>query len=158
MKRIDDLELEYKFIHNVFNSKKMNFELNEKDEPFRNIYESITYLLSKVYIRADWHKIAKNINVRAEDVFQHKIKASGNMSDLRRFIDRLCNSLGLQSVEIITDVIDRLGKDEKKTLHIVRRESIYISRKAIELSNILIKKYTETKRKKSNEENKDEEQ
>jgi hypothetical protein len=58
----------------------------------------------------------------------------------------------LQSVEVPTIVIDELIKNEHKTLEIVRKESIYISRKAIELSSLLIKRLKEIK---DNEKNKE---
>jgi len=149
---IEKMTDEFEFVKELYRNRTLEFILNPNEERYRNTYQLLSYLLSRVYLRTPWNKICRGFVIRREDVFQHKIKAAGNMQNVKRFVDKVCNYLGLQSVEVPTIVIDELIKNEHKTLEIVRKESIYISRKAIELSSLLIKRLKEIK---DNEKNKE---
>jgi len=134
-KELDYLEKEKEYVEKLIMEEKITFPLDqgEKIETYRNL----AYLLAKIYWRADWSKIAKSKKIRAEDVFQHRIKVAGAVQSIPRFVDKLCNLLSLQNVAISSKIIDELEKEQKETKRILREESIYISRKAIELAKLL---------------------
>lgn len=136
---MERLKTEKETIMNLIKENRFGFGLNEKDKQNLSIYINITYILAKVYMRVDWKKIIHGNKIRSEDVFQHRIKSSANRISLRLVLDKLCNSLGLQSIEVLTNIIDDVVNEESKALWILRKESIYLSRKAIELSELLWK-------------------
>lgn len=129
------LEKEKEYVKQLIKEKKIAFPLDQGQKV--ETYQNISYLLAKIYWRADWSKIAKSKKIRAEDVFQHKIKVAGAMQSIPRFVDKLCNLLSLQNVAISSQIIDELEIEQKETKRILREESIYISRKAIELAKLL---------------------
>ncbi len=109
-------------------------------------YKYMSYVLAKIYLRADWRKIAKSPKIRSEDVFQHKLKVAGVQDSIPKFVGKLCNLLSLQNVSLHSSVIDALELDKKRAFATIRDENaIYISRKAIELSQLLNQAYKEGK-------------
>lgn len=131
---LDKIDKELELLDRWIHEEKILFPLDEGETI--SLYRNTTYLLAKIYWRVDWSKIAKSRKIRSEDVFQHKIKVAGAMSSCPRVVDKLCNLLSLQNVAVHSRVIDDLEKDKKGFLRILREESIYISRKAIELTQL----------------------
>ena len=91
--------------------------LQEKSE------KDVCELLRVVFDRADWKKIARAHS--KEDIFAHKIKAAGNQQSISTFLEKLCRTLGLQSVPLDPKLIQRLDADREAVLKAVRRETIY---------------------------------
>jgi hypothetical protein len=89
-------------------------------------------LLRVVFDRADWKKIARAHS--REDIFAHKIKAAGNQQTISTFLEKLCHTLGLQSVPLDPKVIQRLDADREAVLRAVRRETIYYMLLATEVT------------------------
>lgn len=102
------------------------------------MFELAIYWLAKIYMRADWNKIARSRNVYREDVFEHRVKAALSQPNVRRINDHLCTMLGLQSVAVPTSVLDTL-ETNKHFLNYLRREVIYFTLKAIELADVMFK-------------------
>jgi len=136
---MEKLKEELENIKNLFEND-FRLGLDEEDELHRKIFENIIYWLAKIYMRADWKKIARSKNVYREDVFEHVIKASASQPNIRRVNDKLCEKLGLQSVAISTNILDNLEINKKIVLKCIRREPIYFSLKAIELANLMFEK------------------
>jgi hypothetical protein len=135
---LENLQTEWAAIQAQFQTTH-KLGLDTRDEPKRAIFEAAIYWLAKIYLRADWRKIARNPNVHRENVFEHVIKAAGAQSNIRRVNDRMCEDLGLQSVEIPTAVFDFLECNKRVTLQSLRKEPVYFSLKAMELADQLIK-------------------
>lgn len=88
------------------------------------LVQYLVELLATVYGEADWKKITGRRR-RALDVFEHKVKASSSQPTIPQFTEKLCHSLGLQSIEVSPDIITALDKDRGAVLKSLRRESIY---------------------------------
>lgn len=80
-------------------------------------------LLRAVYDRANWKAIGRNSH--ALDVFSHKIKASAYESSIPRFLDKLCYSLGVQSVQIPVELIKKMEKQNTEILKALAKETVY---------------------------------
>lgn len=93
--------------------------------------KNLCKLLKTVYDNADWHKIAGNKRSKY-DIFAHKIKAAGHQQTVSTFMEKLCHSLGLQSIIIPTSAIQQLQTDCEAVMHAVRKETIYYMLLAIE--------------------------
>lgn len=113
--------------------------LDTAEAPNRELYQLAIYWLAKIYMRADWSKIARSKNVYRDDVFEHRVKAALSQPNIRRINDKLCEMLGLQSVAIPSFVLDELEKDKKTLLRSMRREAIYFTLKATELAGAMFK-------------------
>jgi len=113
--------------------------LDPKEAPNRELYQLAIYWLAKVYMRADWAKIARSKNVYRDDVFEHRVKAALSQPNIRRINDKLCEMLGLQSVAIPSGVLDELEKNKGTLLRSMRREAIYFTLKATELAGAMFK-------------------
>jgi len=85
---------------------------------------SLVSLLAAVYEEADWKKIA-GWKRSSLDIFQHKVKAASSQPTIPRFTEKLCHSLGLQSVAVDPAVITYLDMVRGQVLKTLRRESIY---------------------------------
>jgi hypothetical protein len=132
-------ETQKALITNSFlNEGKINFSLSKEEESYRTVYENLAYGLAILYGNADWKSIARSRNVYALDVFQHKTKVAARKMNIRRVFDKICLLLGLQSIPFSSTIIDHLEDHQLKTLDILRKESIYITRKAYELHKRLI--------------------
>ena len=81
-------------------------------------------LLRTVYDAADWKKIAGKQRSRY-DVYAHKIKAAGHQQSINTFMEKLCHSLGLQSIQVDTALVRRLECERDAVLKAVRKETIY---------------------------------
>lgn len=122
----------------VFQDPAHSLGLSPRDEQHRGMFELAIYWLAKIYMRADWNKIARSRNVYREDVFEHRVKAALSQPNVRRINDHLCTMLGLQSVAVPTSVLDTL-ETNKHFLNYLRREVIYFTLKAIELADVMFK-------------------
>jgi hypothetical protein len=111
--------------------------LDPKDEPNRELYEHMIYWLGKLYMDADWAKIARSKNVYRDNVFEHVVKASSSQPNVRRVNDRICEDLGLQSIRVPSIVMDFLEMNRRVVLRSLRLEPIYFCLKAGELAGIL---------------------
>lgn len=134
-----ELESEMESARAVHAQPEHTLGLSPRDEPNRDAYELAIYWLAKVYMRADWAKIARSKNVYREDVFEHKVKAALSQPNIRRVNDKLCQDLGLQSVAVPTKVFDDLERHSKSLLNQMRREVIYFTLKAMELADVMFK-------------------
>ena len=85
--------------------------------------DHIIYVLLKVYQRADWRRIARGRDPL--DVFQHRVLAASYQPLFTKFLERLCLSLGIQSVRIESSVLDVLRSNERRALEMLRENSIY---------------------------------
>lgn len=133
---MERLNEETETINNLF-KEDFKLGLDTTDEPNRSVFENIIYWLAKIYMRADWKKIARSKNVYREDVFEHVVKASASQPNIRRVTDKLCEKLGLQSLAISSEILDYLETNRNIALKCIRREPIYFSLKAMELANIM---------------------
>jgi len=88
----------------------------------------IIYVLVKTYARVNWRRIARGRDPL--DVFQHRVLASSYVSTFSQFLERLCLSLGLQSVRIESEVLNYLQRNSDKVLDYIRHNSIYLVAKA----------------------------
>lgn len=111
--------------------------LDPKDEPHRKLYEATIYWLAKLFMDADWAKIARSKNVYRENVFEHVVKAASSQPNIRRMNDRICEDLGLQSIRIPSSVMDDLETNRRVILRALRLEPIYFCLKAGELAGFL---------------------
>lgn len=135
---MSELKEEFDYVQTQFNSE-LRLGLDEKDEIHRHTFEIMIYWLSKIYMRADWKKIARSKNVYRENVFEHAIKAASAQPNIRRLNDKLCAELGLQSLMVAPNTLDLLETHKKVVLKALRVEAIYFSLKAIELGEHLYK-------------------
>ena len=99
--------------------------LNEETE------RDLTLLLKMVYDKANWKRIGKN-NYQL-DVFSHKIKAASHQSSMTTFMERLCYSLGVQSIDVNPDLVTKLNKESNVVLRALRKETIYYMLLALEV-------------------------
>lgn len=136
---IDNIKEEWVQIQQEF-KQTLKLGLDPKDESRRAIFEATIYWCAKLYMHADWKKIARNKNVYREDVFEHVIKAAGSQPNIRRINDRICEDLGLQSVKISSEIFDFLENNRKIVIQFLRKEPVYFSLKAIELADFLFKR------------------
>jgi len=93
--------------------------------------KNLCRLLKTVYDSADWQKIAGKKRSKY-DVFAHKIKAAGHQQTISTFMEKLCHTLGLQSIILPTSVIQQLEDDCDAVMRAVRKETIYYMLLAVE--------------------------
>jgi len=115
----------------------MPLGLDATEAPNRELYQLAIYWLAKIYMRADWAKIARSKNIYRDDVFEHRVKAALSQPNVRRINDKLCEMLGLQSVAIPSAVLDKLETSKRVLLRAMRREVIYFTIKATELAGAM---------------------
>jgi len=96
------------------------------------VEKDLCLLLRVVHDRADWKKIARGHS--GEDIYAHKIKAAGNQQTMSLFLEKLCHSLGLQSVPLDPQLIKRLDAQRDAVLKAVRDETIYYMLLAMEVT------------------------
>ena len=97
------------------------------------IEKNLKKLLRTVYESADWRKIAGKRS--RFDIFAHKIKAASHQQSISTFMEKLCHSLGLQSIQIDTVLVRRLENERDAVLKAVRKETIYYMLLAVEEVN-----------------------
>jgi hypothetical protein len=97
------------------------------------IEKDLTLLLKLVYDRANWKRIGRNSYQL--DVFSHKIKAASHQSSMTTFMERLCYSLGVQSICIDPALVMKLNKESNVVLRALRKETIYYMLLAVEVKN-----------------------
>ncbi|MEM4454444.1 MAG: hypothetical protein QXT28_07030 [Thermofilaceae archaeon] len=85
--------------------------------------EGIKTLLRAVWSRVDWRKIARGRN--RYDVFAHRVKAAAYQRNVKRFLEKLCSSLSLQSVQIHPELLKALEERRDEVLKALRQETIY---------------------------------
>ncbi len=93
-----------------------------------SVEDLLVYVLVRVYMRVDWKKTARGRDPL--DVFQHRVLAAAYAATFRQFLERLCRSLGLQSVRVEAEVLYMLDKHNKEVLELARTSSIYLVAKA----------------------------
>lgn len=86
--------------------------------------KDLTLLLYTIWRKADWGKIAGHKR-SAYDIFAHKVKAASHRRNISRFTEKLCHSLGLQSIKLPLKVLRRLERDVDDVLDALRYETIY---------------------------------
>jgi hypothetical protein len=79
---------------------------------------------------ANWKKIAGKRS--KYDIYAHKIKAASHQQTISTFMEKLCHSLGIQSIRIETSAIRQLESDREAVLRAVRKETIYFMLLALE--------------------------
>lgn len=94
--------------------------------------KDLTLLLKLVYDRANWKRIGKNSYQL--DVFSHKIKAASHQASMTTFVDRLCYSLGVQSIDVHPDLVTKLNVKSNVVLRALRKETIYYMLLALEVT------------------------
>ncbi len=100
--------------------------LSLKEETENNL----KLLLRTVHDSANWKKIAR---ARSKyDIYAHKIKAASHQQNITTFMEKLCHSLGIQSIKIDTAIIRQLEAEREAVLKAVRRETIYYMLLALE--------------------------
>lgn len=80
-------------------------------------------LLRLVHDGANWKKIAGKRS--KYDIYAHKIKAASLQNSVSTFLEKLCHSLGIQSVKVEVALLRRLEEDREAVLRALRRETIY---------------------------------
>ena len=95
------------------------------------IEKDLAMLLRLVYDKANWKRIGRNSDPM--DVFSHKIKAASHQESIPRFLDKLCYSLGVQSVEVPVDLVRRLDVQRGAVLKALRKETIFYMLSALEV-------------------------
>jgi len=93
--------------------------LNEKTE------KEIIEVLGAVYQRADWRKITGRGRISKYDVFAHRVKSAAYQENVKKFLEKLCHGLGLQSVNVNPQVIADLDEHKDQVLKALREETIY---------------------------------
>jgi hypothetical protein len=87
-------------------------------------------LLRLIHDNANWKKIARKTS--KYDIYAHKIKAASHQQTISTFMEKLCHSLGIQSIQIETATIKQLEADRDAVLKAVRKETIYFMLLALE--------------------------
>lgn len=87
-------------------------------------------LLRLIHDNANWKKIAGKRS--KYDIYAHKIKAASHQQTISTFMEKLCHSLGIQSIQIETATIKQLEADRDAVLKAVRKETIYFMLLALE--------------------------
>jgi len=85
--------------------------------------KNLSLLLKLVYDRANWKRIGRNSY--ALDVFSHKIKAASHQPTVTTFMEKLCYSLGVQSIDVNPDLVKKLNEESNVVLKALRKETIY---------------------------------
>jgi hypothetical protein len=85
--------------------------------------KDLKLLLRLVHDGANWKKIAGKRS--KYDVYAHKIKAASLQNSISTFLEKLCHSLGIQSVKVEVAVLRRLEADREAILRALRRETIF---------------------------------
>lgn len=84
--------------------------------------QDVTELLALIYNRVAWAKIKSR---NPHDVFNHRLRAATSTANLNRFISKLGNYFGLQSMPVeIMEIIKRLRSAEQQVLNTLRMEHI----------------------------------
>ena len=76
-------------------------------------------LLRTVNDCVNWKKVAGKRS--RYDIYAHKIKAAAHQQGISTFMEKLCHSLGVQSIRIDTAVIRQLEEDREAVLKAVRK-------------------------------------
>ena len=97
----------------------------------KEVEQDLAALLKTVYDKANWKRIGRNSSKL--DVFSHKIKAASHQESIPRFLDKLCYSLGVQSVDVPTEVIKQLDAQRGAVLKALRKETIFYMLTAVEV-------------------------
>ena len=88
------------------------------------VEDLLCYVLAKVYSKVNWRRIARGRD--SLDVFQHRVLASAYQPSFSRFLEKLCRSLGVQSVRVESEVLEYLNKHSDYVLNMIRHNSIYL--------------------------------
>lgn len=94
--------------------------------------KNLTSLLKMVYDRANWNRIGRN-SYRL-DVFSHKIKAASHQPTVTTFMEKLCYSLGVQSIDVNPNLVKKLNDESNVVLKALRKETIYYMLLALEVN------------------------
>lgn len=92
--------------------------------------ENLKKLLRTVHDNANWKKVAGKRS--KYDIYAHKIKAAGHQQRISTFMEKLCHSLGIQSIRIDVGIIQQLESDRDAVLKAIRKETIYFMLLALE--------------------------
>ena len=103
----------------------------------------VVYVLVKVYGKVNWRRIVGRSGRDPLDVFQHRVLAASYTDTFSRFLERLCLSLGIQSVRVEGEVLEALNRNSERVLDLIRHNSIYLVAKAYDT----YKKLREVKKK-----------
>lgn len=91
---------------------------------------NLNVLLRTINDCVNWKKVAGKRS--RYDIYAHKIKAASHQQAISTFMQKLCHSLGVQSIQIDTGVIRELEEDREAVLKAVRKETIYYMLLALE--------------------------
>ena len=96
-----------------------------------SVEDLLCYVLAKVYAKVNWRKVARGRD--SLDVFQHRVLAAAYQSNFTHFLEKLCRSLGVQSVRIESEVLEYLNKYSNYVLDMIRHNSIYLVVKSYDI-------------------------
>ena len=86
------------------------------------VEEALVELLYRIKRKVDWSKFK---GLSHADVFQHRVKFSAYEPSIKRFVEKLCNKFGIQSIPSdLVEIIDFLEKHRDEALDLLRNESI----------------------------------
>jgi hypothetical protein len=91
--------------------------LNEETE------QNLKNLLKIVHNQVDWNHFGQRSY--KWDVYAHAIRAASNQESLPKFLDRLCDNLGIQSLQAPTELLQRLRVNQRVVLEALRKETMY---------------------------------
>jgi len=97
----------------------------------KEVENDLAALLKTVYDKANWKRIGRNSDKL--DVFSHKVKAASHQESIPRFLDKLCYSLGVQSVVVPVEVVRLLDTQRGAVLKALRKETIFYLLTALEV-------------------------
>lgn len=92
--------------------------------------KNLKILLRTVHDGVNWKKVAGKRS--KYDIYAHKIKAAGHQQSISTFMEKLCHSLGIQSIRIDVGTIQQLESDRDAVLKAIRKETIYFMLLALE--------------------------
>ena len=86
------------------------------------IQDNLVTLLKSAYKKVDWKRMKGRSSY---DVFQHRLKVASYSDSVKKFVEKLCKGLSLQSVDVDPELIDRLESNCDEVLRRLREETVY---------------------------------
>lgn len=114
--------------------EKIHISFYENEENKDNI-RKLCYLLGKMYSLINWKRYFPK-KFRGT-FFRNAIKISTNSKNIKEMIEKISNKLLINPVSISSELIEELDEKSKFYLRLIRKESIYFTIKAREISNLI---------------------
>jgi hypothetical protein len=80
-------------------------------------------LLKIIHNSTDWAKICQKSY--KWDVYAHALKAASNQETIPKFLDRACENLSIPSLQVQSELLQRLRVNQKPVLDALRKETMY---------------------------------